>query len=45
MFRECHEHTLMHIETLLYMIQNLEDRYKKKISLEKLNFDFQKVFN
>lgn len=42
-FKECHEHTLMHAETLIYMIQNLDDRYKKTLPLEKINFDFNKV--
>ena len=39
------EHALMHVETLLYMIQVTDDRFKQKISLEKLNYDFQKVLN
>lgn len=42
-FKECYEYTLMHAEKLIYMIQNLDDRYKKTLPLQKINFDFNKV--
>ncbi len=43
-FHECNEHTLMHLETLLYMFQVLDEGYKRKLPVEKLNMNFQKVF-
>lgn len=43
-FQEVTEHTKMHAETLLYMIQMLDERYKNKLSFETINFNFQKVF-
>ena len=43
-FSECNEHTLMHLETLLYMFQVLDDVYKRKLPIEKINMNFQKVF-
>jgi len=43
-FTMVHEHTMMHVETLLYMIQELDPQFKQKISLEKLNYDFGKVY-
>ena len=43
-FRLVNEHTLMHVETLLYMIQVLDEKYKKKLDEKTLNLNFQKVF-
>lgn len=42
-FKVVNEHTFMHVETLLYMIQVLEGKFKQPLPKEKLNYDFQKV--
>ena len=42
-FKMVNEHTLMHIETLLYMIQVTEGKFKQPLPKDKLNYDFQKV--
>ena len=42
-YKMVNEHTLMHVETLLYMIQVLEEKFKQALPKEKLNYDFLKV--
>lgn len=42
-FKMVNEHTLMHVETLLYMVQVLEGKFKQPLPKEKLNYNFQKV--